>query len=285
MTDVLIAGCGYIGTRLGLRLSADGHRVWGLRRRAEHLPREIIPLARDLGQAFSLAAVPAPRVVFYVAAAGARDEAAYRRTYLDGPAHLLAALADLERQPERLIFASCTSGYGQSAGEWVDETLPAQPDSFAGKILLQAERRLAASPIAAIVVRFSGIYGPGRDWLLRLARSGTTCPSEPPRYSNRIHAEDAAAVLAQLAAIAEPAPVYLASDCLPAPLHEVLAWSREQLAAAGVPCDREGQSMPSRSNKRCRNDRLLAAGFHFRYPDYRSGYADLISQWARTIRG
>jgi len=30
-------------------------------------------------------------------------------------------------------------------------------------------------------------------------------------------------------------------------------------------------------SKRCSNRRLLAAGYAFRYPDYRSGYAPLIA--------
>ena len=33
-----------------------------------------------------------------------------------------------------------------------------------------------------------------------------------------------------------------------------------------------------RGNKRCRNDRLLASGYAFRYPTFREGYAALLAK-------
>ena len=36
--SVVIAGCGDLGTEIGLRLAGQGHEVLGLRRRAEQLP-------------------------------------------------------------------------------------------------------------------------------------------------------------------------------------------------------------------------------------------------------
>ena len=48
MANILIAGCGYVGTALGLRLAAAGHVVWGIRRSAEGLPSGIRHVAADL---------------------------------------------------------------------------------------------------------------------------------------------------------------------------------------------------------------------------------------------
>ena len=45
---VLIAGCGDLGTRLGLKLAAQTWRVYGLRRHTESLPPEIQPIRADL---------------------------------------------------------------------------------------------------------------------------------------------------------------------------------------------------------------------------------------------
>jgi uncharacterized protein YcbK (DUF882 family) len=45
-TTVLIAGCGYVGTALGVRLAAGGHVVHGLRRDPSGLPPEIRPSGR-----------------------------------------------------------------------------------------------------------------------------------------------------------------------------------------------------------------------------------------------
>ena len=40
----------------------------------------------------------------------------------------------------------------------------------------------------------------------------------------------------------------------------------------------EAKSLRARSNKRCRNDRLLASGYTFEYPSFREGYAALIRE-------
>ena len=42
--SVLIAGCGDVGSRLGLQLGRDGWRVYGLRRNAAELPVPILPV-------------------------------------------------------------------------------------------------------------------------------------------------------------------------------------------------------------------------------------------------
>ena len=50
MSRVLIAGCGYVGTELGIRLAEAGHDVWGLKRNPGTLPRRygLSPLTSGL---------------------------------------------------------------------------------------------------------------------------------------------------------------------------------------------------------------------------------------------
>ena len=278
--DILIAGCGDVGTRLGLILVAQGHRVWGLRRESAALPDQIRPLVLDMAKPFSLSQIPPPELVFYTASAGGREEAAYHRAYLTAPAFLLQALAALPKIPRRLFFTSSTGVYGQADGSWVDEQSATQPNGFSGKIMLEAETLFASSQVPATSVRFSGIYGPGRDWLLRAAYSGASCPANPPRYTNRIHVDDCAAVLAHLASLEHPNSVYLASDNLPVPKHEVLTWLTARLGAAGLACQPTGEPLEARMNKRCANGQLLATGFRFTYPDYQAGYGPLADAWA-----
>jgi len=282
--DILIAGCGDVGTRLGLLLVAQGHRVWGIRRESAALPDQIRPLILDMARPFSLAEIPPPELVFYTASAGGREEAAYRRAYLTAPAFLMQALAALPRSPRRLFFTSSTGVYGQADGSWVDEQSPTCPKGFSGQIMLQAEALFAAADVAATSVRFSGIYGPGRDWLLSAAFNGVSCPAVPPRYTNRIHVVDCAAVLAHLATLDRPDDIYLASDNLPVPKHEVLAWLADRLGAAGLTCHSQAEPVEARMNKRCANARLLATGFRFNYPDYQAGYGPLVETWAADKR-
>jgi nucleoside-diphosphate-sugar epimerase len=278
---ILIAGCGYVGTALAARLADDGHAVWGLRRRPQALPPGVAALAADLTDAATLAALP-PRldVVVYTASAEGGGEAAYRAAYVEGLRNLLAALARSGRGPRRILFASSTAVYAQCHGEWVDETSPTRPAHYTGRTLLEGEALLAESRYPSTVVRLGGIYGPGRTRLLDEVRAGTARhPAGGYHYTNRIHRDDCAGVLRHLAALDRCAELYLGVDSEPADRASVLRWLAERLGApppreavaAGAPSPR------ARSNKRCRNARLLASGYGFLYPTFREGYGTLIS--------
>src|SRR5690606_24005397 len=82
--------------------------------------------------------------------------------------------------------------------------------------------------IPASVVRLGGIYGPGRTRLIEQVRNGLHVPDQPVQYTNRIHRDDAAGLLAHLLLQADKrellAPCYLGVDDEPAPLHEVAQW-------------------------------------------------------------
>src|SRR5688572_28639829 len=167
MANILIAGCGYVGTALGLRLATAGHVVWGMRRSAAEPPPSIRYLAADLTAPQTLQDLP-PRLdaVFYTAAPHGADEAAYRAIYVDGLRHLLEALARQHQSPQRVFFTSSTAVYAQSAGEWVDETSPTDSWHFTGSRVLEGERLLLDGPFPATVLRLGGIYGPGRTSLI-----------------------------------------------------------------------------------------------------------------------
>ncbi|MFW6348422.1 MAG: NAD-dependent epimerase, partial [Cyclonatronaceae bacterium] len=101
----------------------------------------------------------------------------------------------------------------------------------------------------------------------------------PAPFSNRIHEVDAANAIAWLSgqALAGKAieDLYIASDCEPVRLDEVVDWVRQQ-----VPCKEpvEGARKGGRAgSKRCNNQRLRDSGFQFRYPDYKAGYREMIS--------
>jgi nucleoside-diphosphate-sugar epimerase/uncharacterized iron-regulated protein len=282
---VLIAGCGYVGTALGQALAAAGHEVFALRRRPEGLPDSLHPVAADLSQPESLRGLPGGiDVVFYTAAAGGGGEAAYRAAYVDGVRHLLDSLA--AHPPRRLLFTSSTGVYAQADGEWIDEESPTTPTHFSGRRLLEGEQLLAASGLDCVVLRLGGIYGPGRTRLVESVRRGSArIRRGPPAFTNRIHRDDCAGALAHLASLENPARVYLGVDDEPTDEAEVLRWLAERLGVPPPPpeeVDVEKDEVASaggddgtrrtRSNKRCRNARLLASGYRFRFPSFREGY-------------
>lgn len=280
MARMLIAGCGYVGSALGRELIAATHEVWGLARNPASIPDGIRPIAADLGIAESLGRLPpALDVVFYMAAPGGSSDERYRTVYVDGLANLLAALVAQHRLPSRVFFVSSTAVYAQDQQEWVDESSPTLPIHFSGRRLLEAEATLRAAPIPGTVIRFGGIYGPGRTRLVKSVQSGRAVFREsPPQWTNRIHRDDCAGALRHLAGLADPADLYLGVDCEPAREQDVQRWLAEALDAppprptsADDPAARA-----ARGNKRCRNDRLLASGYTFAYPTYREGYRAVI---------
>lgn len=195
--SLLIAGCGDIGSRLALQMLARGWTVRGMRRDIGHLPTGVLPLAADLHGALCPPAWPTGELDYlvYCLAASEGSEAGYRAAYVDGLRHVLGWLAQHGQRPRRVLFVSSTSVYGQCAGEWLDETSATEPTGYSGRIMLEAEQLLLGSGLPASVVRLTGIYGPGRQWLLNQVRQGYRVVSEPPLYGNRIHADDAAGLL------------------------------------------------------------------------------------------
>jgi nucleoside-diphosphate-sugar epimerase len=237
----------------------------------------------DLTRAETLGGLPvAMDYVFFTAGAKSRQESAYRATYLDGIGNLLRALKEQGECPRRIFFTSSTAVYAQRRGEWVDEDSVTAPNRFSGDILLLSERLLLASAFPATVVRLGGIYGPGRTSLIERVRSGTARRRPgSPHYTNRIHRDDAAGALRHLMTRAEPPDeVYLGVDSEPADEAEVLGWLAERLGAPQPPEqeDESGASKRGAGNKRCRNARLLATGYRFRYPSFREGYQAVLRE-------
>jgi len=268
---VLIAGCGSLGSALAARLAGEGHEVVALRRRPEALPPGVRPFAADLGDAASLRGLAGPfAAVVYAAAPGGREEAAYRAVYETGVANLLAAV-----RCARFLLVSSTSVYAQDAGEWVDERSPAEPRAFTGRTVLAGEALARERHSAACAVRLGGLYGPRRTRLLRAARTGGLAyQAAPPRYTNRIHRDDAAGALAHLLRRPSLEPVYVGVDCEPAAEEPFQRWLAARVGGA-PPRLRAGA--PEGAGKRCSNRLLLASGYRFRFPTFREGYGALAA--------
>ena len=200
-----------------------------------------------------------------------RDEAAYRAVFIDGLRNLLAAL---DRSAlERVLFVSSSAVYGEHGGGWVDEETPPAPPGFNGAVLLEAERRLAAEPLTAIVLRLAGLYGPGRAALFDRLRTGSAkVPRDTVHWANRIHIDDAAAAVAHLLQLPHPQAIYLGVDSTPLPLDVLYEHLCRLLRAPPPP---SGPAPGGIGSKRLSNARLLASGLALRWPDSRTGYAAL----------
>jgi len=269
---VLIAGCGDVGNVLATQLLQDGHVVYGLKRDTSTLPAGVQAIKADLTDPATLTDLPADidRLVFMPTPAS-RDQAGYEAIFIHGWQNLWTGL---KKEPLRTLLVSSTAVFGESGGGLVNEGTTPGPTGFNGKVLLEMEQLAAACTDQLVSVRISGIYGPGRERLIRLARSeGLEVQQVPPLFTNRIHRDDAAAALMHLLQIEEPERLYLATDDLPAPRYEVVEWlAKVQGATApGGLTDNHASR-----GKRVSNQRLRESGFTLSYPDYRAGYGSVL---------
>ncbi|MES2870282.1 MAG: SDR family oxidoreductase [Pseudomonadota bacterium] len=281
--SVLIVGCGDVGSRLATQLLENNWQVYGLRRSIDRLPAGVIGVAGNLFNTPCPVQWPKGPLDYlvYSAAATDHDEAGYQAAYVDGLKHTLSWLKQHGQQPKRLLFVSSSGVYGQSDGEWIDETSPAEASSYSGRIMLEAEHVALHSGIPASVVRLTGIYGPGREWMLSQVRKGYRVAIDPPLYANRIHVEDCAGLLAFLLKadlLGKPLDDrYIGVDDAPVPLAEVVDWLRERLGVTEWAAE---ASVRRAGSKRCSNARAKALGWEPRYPSYREGYAEILDRKA-----
>ncbi|MCO7245910.1 MULTISPECIES: SDR family oxidoreductase [Halomonadaceae] len=280
---VLIIGCGDIGITLGRELLSEGHRVIGVRRRIEALQDTgIEPLALDLNELeyADASALPEADYVIYTVSADHFEESAYQSAYPEGLKRVLSVMEQHATPPRRVFFVSSTSVYGQQEGEVVNEESPTEPTSFSGTLMCEAEQALINHPLPGTVVRFSGIYGPGRDRLIHQVAEGRLAAVTPVIYSNRIHRDDCTGILAHLIHCQENgrplADLYLGSDCEPVTMHNVMDWIAKQLKVAST--DTMQSPLRRRTSKRCDNRRILETGYQFRYPTFREGYAQVLKE-------
>ncbi|MDI1293843.1 MAG: sugar nucleotide-binding protein [Methylobacter sp.] len=273
MAKILIVGCGAIGSELGRVLSAQGHDVTGLKRKPPLSAPSLINYATaDISSAADLSDLDTDFTqAFFIVSPDGRNEQSYRAVYQTGLDNLLAKLPKTQ-----WLMVSSTSVYGQTQGEWVDEDSVAKPENITSRLIRQAEQTLIDSNPANIVVRFSGIYGPGREYLLRQAMQTPAIQQNPPYFTNRIHQQDCVKVLCflleQRLEGKTLAQCYLASDNDPAPTWEVMTWLADQLHCLRPTAKAADAGM----NKRCSNARLKALGYQFHYPSYKDGYLELV---------
>jgi nucleoside-diphosphate-sugar epimerase len=276
MTTLLVAGCGYVGTELARRAILRGWTVSALSR----TPRELSGLKwikADLGEPSTLQNLGDFDHVVYAASAGASTEQAYARAYVDGPRNLIQALRE---RAGKFLFVSSTSVFAQDDGSLVDETSPVSREHFQGRLLLQGEGVVSTAGRENLIVRFSGIYGPGRTRLVDMVRNKTArIVPGVKEWTNRVHRDDCAEIIIHLLQKKNASGVWIGSDCEPVDRNTLFEGLARMM---GVQLDREleGAASPTERNKRCDNRRLLGSGYRFIYPTWREGYAAMLASMA-----
>ena len=79
-------------------------------------------------------------------------------------------------------------------GGEVDERTPPSPRDFRGEAVLAGEQAIRGFAAESVALRLSGIYGPGRTFLVDRIASGQLAPPRAAVHGNRIWRDDAASI-------------------------------------------------------------------------------------------
>jgi nucleoside-diphosphate-sugar epimerase len=185
-------------------------------------------------------------------------------------------------------YLSTVGVYGDAGGNWVDETTPPNPATARARQRITAERQWlelgASAPFAVQIFRLAGIYGPGRNALVKVADGTAKRIVKPGQVFNRTHTEDIAQVL--MASIEKPSrnAIYNVADDDPGPPQDVIAYAADLLGQEPppeIPFEEANQTPMARAfyedNKRVSNSRIKSElGVKLRYPTYRDGLQGLL---------
>lgn len=200
----------------------------------------------------ALPKLPRLRAVFIILAPGARNESAYRQTYITAVSNLIALLHQ-QQTDFHCVIVSSTSVYGGNTEPVINEETRPIPDSFSGQILLEAEENVKNLHPDTSIVRPSGLYSSQRQRLI----DSLLDPSqkENPKWLNLVHEQDACHWLWQAAI--NQWPLTIASDGFP--------FQRKQLQDFAHSVQTGKVSIPNQlsSTKRYLSNYLASINLHY----------------------
>lgn len=195
------------------------------------------------------------------------------------------ALSALMPKLEWAGYLSTVGVYGDHRGAWVDEETALNPVSARSVERVEAENHWLAfgeaSSIPVAVLRLAGIYGPGRNALRNMEEGSARRLIKEDQVFNRIRVEDIGGSALFLSEN-RLRGLWNITDDEPGPPQDVVAEAARLMDLPTPPdiaFETAELSPMARSfygeNKRVSNAKLRAAGFEFRFPNYRQSLAEL----------
>lgn len=207
---LLIVGCGDVGKRL-LPLLTGRFRVFATTsspdRCAELRALGAVPIVADLDDKASLRRLAGLAHTVVHLAPPPADGVLDRRTR-----NLTAILPE----QARMVYVSTTGVYGDCGGALFDESRPVAPRNPRATRRVDAERVLrrwaVRSDSTLAILRVPGIYGADRLPRKRLEQGTAALIASDDVYTNHIHADDLAAIIARALRHGRPNRLYHAVD-------------------------------------------------------------------------
>lgn len=277
MTNTFIFGAGFSGLEIGRQLSAAGHAVAGTTRSVDKFDRLVAqgiePFVFD-GVNLSDTVLARLETVTHLIMSIGPDEGGDPLVPLLG-SQLRGALKNLQW----IGYLSTVGVYGDHDGGWVDEETVCKPVSQRSVQRLEAEKAWqefaneAMVPLA--ILRLSGIYGPGRNTFVNLAKGTAKRIIKPNQVFNRIHVSDIARSVLHLSS-QNTSGLFNVTDNEPAPPQDVVTYVANLMGVTPpeeIAYDDANMSPMAHSFygevKKVSNAKLRGTGFEFNFPDYR----------------
>jgi nucleoside-diphosphate-sugar epimerase len=255
--------------------------------------------ARSYDRVAALRAEGVEAYVFDGAQADAGLEAALERTEAivasipprgsgEAPLDRFAAAIVAAPALRRIVYYSTIGVYGDYRGAWIDETSATLTRTERGLARLADEARWTeagrARGVETDILRLPGIYGPGRNALLRLREGGARRIVKPGHVSNRAHVDDIAEATRLVLTSGLEGQIWNVADDEPAPPQDVIAYAARLLGVPAPPDEvfNEAKLSPMSASFFADDKRVSAAkakallGFRPAYPTYREGLEALL---------
>ncbi len=237
MGQLFIAGCGYIGNRVADKAKSAGAGVTCLVRseiKAEELTDkgfDVIRCSLDEPAEIPVIDLTGMTLVYLVPPPGGGIYDQRARNFCEAMSKF--------GPPDKIVYMSATSVYSVKDGSVVTENSETEPGSAMGKRRLDAEAVFKAygalNGVPVVILRVSGIYGPGRLPLTQIHGGQPLLLESESGPSNRIHADDLTAIC--LAAIdkGQGGDIFNVSDGKPCSMTEYFNAVADALGVARQP--------------------------------------------------
>ena len=192
MNEIVIVGCGDIGCRVGSILLERGQKVLATakteERAAQLQEKGFTTIVGNFDYQEDAPAVPVHgKQVYYFMPPQGGGKSDYRMLNF-------CRQLSTENAPAKLVYISTSGVYGDCGGAVVTEETPINPQTARALRRASAESQLQEQAetlgFELVILRVTGIYGPGRLPVSRIMQGHPVLTAEDASYTNRIHAFD-----------------------------------------------------------------------------------------------
>jgi nucleoside-diphosphate-sugar epimerase len=289
--QLIIFGCGYLGSYVAEKALAEGIAVCGVTRNyktAELLKAKgasVIVTEIEAVKQWQDTLDPCADYILNCLSAGKNQT--YQNIYIERQELILDWLRTAKNPDSTYIYTSSTGVYTQHHAQWVQET-----DTIGGSdkadILVAAEslvQQALTHHRRWFIMRLGGIYGPNRHYLLDALRLN---PMKVPVLAchttlNLIHVQDAARAIMNVFKAQRPLAnqIYNVADNTPSDRNSILEWLSIQLNLPHQPnqLKASGTSVLASDavNRKISNQKIKdQLGWCPLYPSFKEGYKAIL---------